>query len=224
MTLTAEELNWINKRMNWYGIKYQEIYDEILDHIITGIETARADGDNRIIDIVFQKVVDNHFGGYLGIDKIVTAHEKAYRNKIGKAMLANYRYYINQQSIITLFALLVFGAYLRPTRLTSVILMCGLLVIAVVPVVYVYIKSLKIKTDKGKRSMVKSYILSRSYLLLFFLGSSLNFIRFAAEEWHISTHRFTWPPIIFLVFYFLFIIYGLSITRLSKQEFKISDK
>ena len=65
MILTTEELKWINKRMEWYDIKYQEIYDEIFDHIITGIEAARVSGDHRTIDIVFQRVVDNPFGGYL---------------------------------------------------------------------------------------------------------------------------------------------------------------
>jgi hypothetical protein len=49
MKLTPEELQWINKRMDWYTIKYQEIYDEILDYIITAIEAKRAIGDNRPI-------------------------------------------------------------------------------------------------------------------------------------------------------------------------------
>ena len=67
MTLTGTELEWINKRMDWYDIKYQEIYDEIADHIITAIEKERQEGDNRTIDIVFQNVTDRDFGGYLGV-------------------------------------------------------------------------------------------------------------------------------------------------------------
>jgi hypothetical protein len=221
MILTTEELNWINKRMDWYDIKYQEIYDEILDHILTGIEAARTGGDKRSIDIVFQQVVDHHFGGYLGIDNIVTAHEKAYRNRIGKTMLANYRYYINWQTIAMLVLLMIAGFYLPRNKPTSIILMCGLLVMAIVPFVYAFVKSRSIKTAKGKRSMVKGFVLTRSFLLVWLLSTLLNGLNLFKDEWHNPIQAYLYQPFIYMLFFFFFMIYGLSIVRLCKQEFKI---
>jgi len=38
--------------MEVYPINYQEVYDEILDHIVTAIETARKNGDQRAVEAV----------------------------------------------------------------------------------------------------------------------------------------------------------------------------
>ncbi len=222
MTLTAEELQWINKRMEWYDIKYQEIYDEILDHLLSGVEAIRADGDHRSIDIVFHKVVDSSFGGYLGIDNIVTAHEKAYRSRIGKTMLANYKYYLNWQSLLFLFVLIIAGFYLPRNKLTSLMLICGLLITTAVPTVYAYVKARNIKTNKGKKSMVKGFVLMRSNLMLFMLMSLLDLMPITLEQWPSVRSNF-YQPLVYMVFLFVFIIYGLSVIRLCKQEFKIAD-
>ena len=105
MNLSIRELDWINKRMDWYGIKYQEIYNEIFDHIVSAIELERADGDQRTIDIVFEKVTDRDFGGYLGVDKIVKTYERAYRSKIKKGMFVNFKYYLNWQTLLLVYCL-----------------------------------------------------------------------------------------------------------------------
>lgn len=222
MKLTTKELEWIDKRMDWYDIKYQEIYDEILDHIITAIEEARRDGDQRAIDIVFQRVVDSHFGGYLGIDKIIETNEKAYRGKIEKAIRANYRHYMNRQTVILLLVLTIIGFYLPYNKTTAIVMTIGLLIIAIVPVVYAYVLSRTIKTNKGKRSMVKSHVIGRSFLLLISFSAFVNVINLMVHELNLPFMRPIYPPIIYMVFYFLFIIYGLSIVRLCKQEFKIA--
>jgi hypothetical protein len=223
MALTATELEWIDKRMDWYDIKYQEIYDEISDHIITAIEDARQDGDHHAIDIVFQRVADSHFGGYLGIDEIVKTTEKAYRGKIEKTIRANYGYYTNRQKAILLFVLIAIGFCLPYTKTTAIVMTIGLLLIAIVPVIYAYAQSRAIKTNKGKKSMVKSHIIGRAFLLVIFFNGIVNTANFIARGLNWTFMRPIFPPVVYMVFYFLFIIYGLSIVRLCKQEFKIAD-
>jgi len=222
MALTANELEWISKRMDWYDIKYQEIYNEISDHILTAIENVRREGDQRPIDIVFQGVVDNHFGGYMGIEEIVKTTEKAYRGKIEKTIRANYSYYTNRQKAILLFLLTVIGFYLPYNKTTAIIMTIGLLLIAIVPVIYAYVQSRTIKTDKGKRSMVKSHVIGRAFLLIIFFNGIVNTANFIARELNWTFMRPIFPPVVYMIFYFLFIIYGLSIVQLCKQEFKIA--
>ena len=125
MKLTTEELDWVKKRMDWYDIKFQEIYDEVADHIITGIEAAREDGDQRNIESVFHSVVDNSFGGYLGIDNIVETYKKAFRQKMRHATYASYKFYFNWQTTLLLIILLVAGFFLPTNKATAAVLMCG---------------------------------------------------------------------------------------------------
>ena len=107
MKLTTEELAWIKERLKWYDIKFQEIYNEIADHIITGIEVARAEGDERDIANVFQTVVDTHFGGYQGIDAVVATHKKAFQDRMKKTMRVNFRYFINWETTLMLIVLVI---------------------------------------------------------------------------------------------------------------------
>ncbi|MET3979141.1 hypothetical protein ABIB62_001728 [Mucilaginibacter sp. UYP25] len=44
MILTPEELQWATDRMKIYDIKYQEIYYELFDHVITAIKAKRIKG------------------------------------------------------------------------------------------------------------------------------------------------------------------------------------
>lgn len=222
MKLSVNELQWIDKRMQRYSIKYQEVYDEVSDQIITAIEAARANGDERNIEIVFQQIVDTNFGGYLGIDEVAITYEKAYRSKIEKAMTANYSYYINWQTLLFLLALTITGFYLPRGKTMAIIMGIVLLLTAIFPIIYAYTQSFKIKTRKGKRSIVKAYVLTRSLIMLILLNSSiLQLLGFTKNQLHVALN-----PIFILFFYLILfplsVIYGLSIMRLCKQEFKIA--
>ena len=223
MILTAEELKWVANRMTWYDIKYQEVFDELNDHIITAIETARAAGDDRDIENVFQTVVDDHFGGYLGINVVATSYESAYRAKIKKAMLANYKYFFNRKGMVVLLVLAAIGFYMPQNRPTSIVMMIGLFVLALFPLVYALIVSFKIKTAKGKKSLAKSYVISRSNLLIVLLGGITNLLNFLIHDEDITSLKPGYPPAVFMVFIFMFSIYGLSVVKLCNQEFKLEN-
>jgi len=224
MNLSERELDWINKRMDWYGIKYQEIYNEIFDHIVSAIELERAEGDKRTIDIVFDKVTDRDFGGYLGVDKIVKTYQQAYRRKIRKAMFVNFKYYLNGQTMLFVVVFTIIGFYLPHSKATSIVVLIALVLAAYVPVTYAYINSPEIKTDDGKQSIVKSYVKTRSFFLVLVIINILNVFSFSANEWHIAfLSPKNFHPVIYMLLFSFFIIYGLSIIKLCKQEFKIAE-
>ncbi|SHN13693.1 hypothetical protein [Mucilaginibacter sp. OK098] len=223
MSLTTRELDWINKRMDWYGIKFQEIFDEMADHIISAIEVERAEGDQRTIDIVFDKVTARDFGGYLGVDKIVKTYEYAYRSKIRKGMFENFSFYLNKPTIATIALLIIAGFYLPRTKITILIMLIGLLLTAIIPLVYAYRNSPPIKLDDGKQSIIQSYMKSRALFLLTLINLILCVIGGAARTWDISfLNPAHYHPVVYLLLLSFFIIYGLSIMRLCRQEFKIA--
>lgn len=116
MKLTTEELAWVDNKLSGYGIKYREIYNEIKDHLLSAVETARAGGDIRNIDIIFEEIVRRQFPGYWPFDDIVKQYQQAYRRKISRAMWANFNHYLNWQTLPVVFLLIVSGFYLPVTK------------------------------------------------------------------------------------------------------------
>jgi len=221
MSLTVRELDWIKKRMDWYGIKFQEIYDEIADHIITAIEKERSAGDQRTIDLVFDTVTDREFGGYLGVDKIVKVYEQAYRHKIRKELRTNFKSQLNFQALLCVCLLVIIGLYLPHNKPTTIVIWVGLAVTAFIPVIFASRNAPQIKTDDGKKSIVKSYMTTRACGLLFLLSSLLNTFNFAGEQWSIEFIRpRNYPPVVCMLLLSLFVIYGLSTIHVCKQEYK----
>jgi len=223
MTITDRELDWINNRMDWYGIKFQEIFDEIEDHIISAIEVERAGGDERTIDIVFDKVTDRDFGGYLGVHKIVTAYEHAYRSRIKKGIFDNFKFYLNKPGLAAVILPTLLGFYLPRTRATILTMLIGLLLTAIIPLVYAYRNSPKTKIDSGKQSIVQSYMKSRALFLMTLINLILCVFGGAARTWDITfLNPVNYHPVIYMALFSFFVIYGLSIMRLCRQEFKIA--
>jgi hypothetical protein len=224
MSLSTRELEWINKRMDWYGVKFQEIYDELTDHIISAIEVERAAGDHHTIDIVFDKVTDRDFGGYIGIDKIAKTYENAYRSKIKKDLFENLKFYLNKPILTVIALLIVAGFYLPRTKVTITTIFIGLLLTAIIPLVYAHRNYPRIKIDDGKQSIIQSYMKSRALLLMTLINLILWVIGGAARTWNITfLNPVNYHPVIYMLLFSFFIIYGLSIMRLCRQEFKMAE-
>ena len=100
MKLNYWELDSIHTRMKSYDIKYQEIYNELFDHIVTAIEQKRAEGDTRSIEKMYTEVIDVQFGGYYGVEMVAKSHEAGYKKKVRKLIWGNFRSYLNYQSLL----------------------------------------------------------------------------------------------------------------------------
>lgn len=53
MKLDYWEMDYIHTRMKNYDIKFQEIYNELFDHIVTAIEEKREAGDTATIERMY---------------------------------------------------------------------------------------------------------------------------------------------------------------------------
>jgi len=206
--------------MDWYSIKYQEIYDEILDHIITAIEAKRTIGDNRAINFVFQDVVDSNLNGYLGIEAIASTHKKAFQQKINHALRTNYSYYTSWKTSTGMAALIIIAGFYMPPGNIVLTMVISLFISALIPFAYAIISSRKIKTVKGKDSIIKGSVLMHSNVLIFTLYPITQLIKWGRESTSVFLKAVLHSPAIYLILFYLFAIYGLSIIRLCKQEFK----
>ena len=174
MILSAEEVQWVTNRMKVYDIKYQEIYNELFDHVITAIEAKRAAGDSREILSVFQDVVDTHFGGYQGIEEVAVGQEKAYSTRIRKTFRTILGSYFNWKLLVFTGIVLGLTVNLPDFKLMHNVLLVLIFLFAVSPMVYTYIIiSRKVKVAKGRKSLLKGQLIAQAYLPLLFLNGAL---------------------------------------------------
>ncbi|QKJ31445.1 hypothetical protein HQ865_17285 [Mucilaginibacter mali] len=220
MILRTEEITWVSDKLNTYDIKYQEVYDELKDHLLTAVENMRAAGDDRHIEILFNEVVKKQFPGYWPFEDIVKQYQTAYRNRIRKTMWANCRHYFNWQTVPLMLLLMVVSFYLPNVKAVKGCMMVLLLLVSIVPVVYVYIKGRHIRTDKGKHSLTKGYMITVSNLMLAVFNLLVNSINLLAPESALSPRYYL--PTVCMFLLIISFIYGLSCIRVSNREFKIA--
>lgn len=220
MILTSEEITWVSAKLDTYDIKYQEIYDELKDHILTAIENLREQGDTRDIELLFSEVVKKQFPGYWPFEDIVKQYQTAYRSRVRKTIWTNYKHFFNWQTIPLMLLLMVFSFYLPNIKPVKGSMMVLLLLISIVPVVYVYIKGRHIHTDKGKHSLTKGYMTTVSNLMLVIFNLLVNSVNLLAPESFFNPKHYL-PPVCMLLL-IVSVIYGLSCIRLSNREFKIA--
>lgn len=164
MPLTTAELKWVTDCINIYKIPYQEVYDEVLDHILSAIEQAREAGNVMPIERLFQNVVDDHFNGYIGIDEIVKAEEKSYRNKVTRIFWRNFRSVLDWKAMLFIVISMLISHFLPAKILVTKLLLVPILIMAFVPLIYVYRQTRIIKVSKGKRSLIRTNIIANCYL------------------------------------------------------------
>jgi hypothetical protein len=221
MILTQQELSWIDERMKIYDIKYQEIYNEILDHIITAIEEKRKAGDKQEIQWLFQQVVDEHFGGFFGVEKLAAGQKDIYLQSVRRLWNNSFRYYLNWQMLVfTLIAILI-SFKLPDVKLVRAMLMTACLLLAFSPLLYThFLLSGKIKTTRGKQSLIKGHMVTRAYLP----GALLNFLIYAPQFVLLFTDKDdNWnlfkqvPPTIITAILMGFVFLNLTAIRFCKQ-------
>ncbi len=221
MILTPDELTWIDERMKIYDIKYQEIYDEILDHIITAMEEKRKAGDQQDIKWLFQDVVDTHFNGYAGIESLAAGQERIYLKGVRKLWSQSFKYNLNWPILAITVVALLLSFYLPNIKVIRLVLMIACLLFAVSPMVYTqFALAGKFKTMKGKRSLLKSHLVTRSALPASLLNAIVYLpqIFFLSDDetdnWTILKH--VSPPIIVAVL-MLFLILNLTVMRFCRE-------
>jgi len=220
MILTTREMEWVKDRMKIYVIKYQEIYDEILDHILTAIEEAREAGNTKQIQVLFQDVVDEHFNGYVGIEALAVSAEKIYRKDIQTLFYSRLKQYFNWQALVIAILLLIAGYKLPNVKMVHALLMLTMILLAASPVIYaVSLVTGKIKTNKGKRSLLKTYLITQAAVPVMLLNPIL-FIPNLMDEMNNKKdfHSFNGlPPVLLMPILIVLLIVNVSYIQSCRE-------
>jgi len=133
--------------------------------------------------------------------------------------------YLDWRAAGLISILILTGFYLPQTKTTSLTFMFAMTITAFIPSWYAYRKLTKIKSPKGKMSLVKSFVSSRSRNLMLITNMLLIIIGFAARQWHINfLNPIYYHPVFYVAILSFFVIYGLSAMRLCRQELKLADQ
>jgi len=221
MILTADELKWIDMRMEIYDIKYQEIYDEILDHIITAIEEKRKGGDQQDIKWLFQEVVDQHFKGFFGVENLAKEQEDIYKRGIKKLWIQNFKHLLNWPMLAFIVIALLLSFELPDVKMVQISLMIGCLLLAFSPVIATYfLLAGKFKTLKGKKSILKTQIVTRAAMPASLLNAIIYLPQLfvlwneKADNWSIFKHI---PPPVAMALVLFFMVLNLTVIRFCRQ-------
>lgn len=170
MVLTTEERAWVTERMKIYDIKYQEIYDELLDHILTAMEIRRREGNKLSVAILFQRVVDEHFGGYQGIEDLAKNQEKLHHKHVRDIFFSNLKGAFNWPVLIAALIVLLASSTFENTKPLRLVFGLSVFFLALSPVVYAFILLRnKITISKGKSSLFKVHIINQTAVPLMML-------------------------------------------------------
>lgn len=220
MTLTADELNWTTQHMGAYKIPFQEVHDEVLDHIISAMEYARANGNTLPVARLFQDMIDEQFNGYIGIDEIVKTHEKAYQKKTNRIFRQNFRSIMDWKAIAFTTLLVILTHFIAPKILVTRALFVIILITVLVPMIYIYFATRVIKADKGKKSLVRRVLTANGFLPLGLVNCFLNLPNVIDDLNETRTIHFFMlnHPEIAALFLALTIVYSISSIYVCKQE------
>lgn len=210
MILLPDEIAWVKERMKIYDIPYQEVYDELLDHILTAIEERRAAGNNKIIQVLFQDVVDEHFGGYSGIEALSVSQEKLHRKSMRHVFFKQLKAHFNRTALVIAVILVAVAFKVPNVKSIHKVFAVSVFLLAGSPVICAYILiSGKIKTIKGKRSLLKIHLLSQMAAPLMMMQAFIyipNLIDEANNGKSFATLNSLSPPVMMALLLLLTII------------------
>lgn len=219
--ISGQELKWIDTRMEICDIKYQEIYDEILDHVITAIEEKRKAGDQQDIKWLFQDVIDEHFKGFFGIEKLAKEQEDVYRQGMQKLWLQSAKQYLTWPMLAFIVLVLLISLKLPDIRVVKIFLLLGCLLLAFSPVIYAYLSLPgKLNTVKGKKSLLRSQLITKTQIPAFLLNGMIYlpqlFFIFnnGAENWSVFKHI---PLPVYITIMMFFVVLNLTAIRFCRK-------
>lgn len=240
MKLTTEQVELISKEIIQGGLKYQDLYEELLDHYITAIEDRMASGmafgeafGEVHSDFVNYKcpvsVWDRYdIGGkpLFGLVKLQAEYEESLTGEIKKRhwqIMGNYFRWPTVVTSLLVGALTFQFAYLVPKKY----FMAAMFIIAFSPILVVLPQSIKRYIEyyiskKGKFAMYlkENAVAGRTVFCI----SLANLI---ISTFNFSEHLFDYdlraavPVYIWAMILCFYLAYSLSFYQLYKERFKV---
>lgn len=223
MKLTAQECAWIDGEMQWFEIRYQEIYDELLDHVITAVEQIRTNGDTRSVETIYNEVIAQQFGGRSGVEAIAKTHEKAYRAKIYNMVFSDYKRGIIFRILTVTILSTALDMILPESPIVTIALYVAMMVALLSMGIYLLIKMQKIKKVNGRESIRKTNVIMQTFWPFAFFNLLFNIPNFIHHFWGFNAKKFVVAhPIIPLYLLGYTIFYAISCYRVYEKEIKIA--
>lgn len=221
MILNQDELKWIHNRMDLYEIKYREIYDEIADHIITAIEEKRKAGDTDEIKYLFKEVVDTHFGGYNGIEKLVKEQETTYKQRVQTLWGQSVRHYFTWPMMLFAVVALLLSLQLPNVKVVHISMMLMCILLALSPLAYAYtVMPDALRKLKGKKSILKDHFVTKAATpsmfmnMVIYLPQTFALWSQKSDNWRLFNHLI--PPISILIV-MAFVVLNLATIRFCRE-------
>lgn len=211
MKLRADELTWIDERMKTYQIKYRSVHNEILDHVITAIEEKREAGDSSNIDLLFQQVIETHFGGSRGIEKLVVKQGEIYRQSINKLWMQSLKHHFTLPMLVFTMAILLLSLKLPDNNLLKLWILIICTALACSPLLYAhfFLKGRVVQTVKGDQRFLRIHLVIKTGTPAIFLFLPFKYL----------PHQLIYqlPPVIFMAAMIVFILLNLTAINFCKQ-------
>jgi hypothetical protein len=215
MKLSAEELKWIDERMKTYRLKRGDIYNEMLDHIISAIEQKREVGNNNDIETLFQQVVDRHFGGDEGILDLAVKQEGIYQQSIQKRWMQSFKHYLTWPMLGFIIIALFLSFKLPDIRQVKVLLLITYVLLTWSPGLYAYfsLQGKVLKSIEGNQSFLKAHLIRMICTPTGFI-SMLTFSYPFYFPWSFIDYL---SPIVFVAVIILFVLVNLATVHFCRQ-------
>ncbi|OKS85821.1 hypothetical protein [Mucilaginibacter polytrichastri] len=219
MTLKPEEYEMIRQRILNFKIPYQEIYNELLDHISTDIETKRAAGDFREVSLLLDELIDSSLGGQAGIENMARVQERLYRLKIHRRAWKIYFHHIWWKTLAVAVGCVILNKFI-PANLKYTAGIYGLIFLTLFSLyIAVLIKMRSVKQIDNKRSLLKTDILRKVFTLIPLLNMAFVIPNIINTLTHYHAREFTRVhPIIPLVIFCYTLLYAESCYRIMQEE------
>jgi hypothetical protein len=221
MKLTTEEYAYINECLLTYKIRYQEIYDELLDHVTSALECARATNDLRPVEEIFTQIINHQFGGSEGVEKLSNEQAKAYHLKVHKLIARDYRANIGWKVFVIAVLTVLTELFVPPSKLFTASLYIAMMVVVLAMCGFIYVRLKGVNLLPKKYSVIKSNLLRETFLPVFFMNLVFNVPNFIDTVWNAGAKHFmkthTGIPV-FLLWWT--VLYMSSCYRAFKHETK----
>ncbi|WP_028668996.1 hypothetical protein [Runella zeae] len=246
MSLTPTQLDLISKELIQGGIKYQDLYEELLDHYILAIEDRQAQG--QTFESAFGEVhadfvnykrparVWDHYGVWkdytnggapeFGIGKLQAEYEENLKGEISKRHWQIMKSYFRWPTLVTtlLVGLFTFQfAYLVPKQyFVWIIFTCAFVpVLLLLPQLILDSRLYFLKKRKFVNSLKISTITGRMFLSLSLFSLFINITNMSniLFEYNLHKQNFVTVSACLTCFY---LAYSLSFYQLYSERFKVS--
>ncbi|EHQ25881.1 hypothetical protein [Mucilaginibacter paludis] len=218
MRLTTEEYAFARKRLLDFKIVYQEVYNELLDHVFSDMENRRTQGDARPAELMIEDVI-HVMGGTEGIKNMALEHARLFRVKLNQRIGKVYRKHLILKTIAAMTVCFILSTYLPDSTATTITVFALLALLLLSSSLYIGYRMRVIQTDHKKYSLLRTTIFWQAFIPMTLLNVAVIAARFSHVK---PTVILSHPAIPIMLFYFT-ALYLYSCYRVMNEEMQASN-